>query len=105
MRLPLLPPSSLSSEQKDLYDDIMGVVNENFGSFMTARNDGALIGPFNLSSFRSRSLGHEQDDVSTYNASEIGTSDSRAGHRNAALRKISNLWPRTSGGRRRCANC
>ncbi|MGA2020547.1 MAG: hypothetical protein ABSH02_08165 [Candidatus Sulfotelmatobacter sp.] len=47
MRLPLLPPSSLSNEQKDLYDDIMGVVNENFGSFMTARKDGALIGPFN----------------------------------------------------------
>ena len=47
MRLHLLPPSSLSSEQKELYDDIMGVVNENFGSFVTAREDGALIGPFN----------------------------------------------------------
>jgi 4-carboxymuconolactone decarboxylase len=47
MRLPLVPPSSLSSEQKDLYDDIMGVVNENFGSFVTTREDGALIGPFN----------------------------------------------------------
>jgi 4-carboxymuconolactone decarboxylase len=47
MRLPLVPPSSLSSEQKGLYDDIMGVVNENFGSFVTAREDGALIGPFN----------------------------------------------------------
>ena len=47
MCLPLRPPSSLSSEQKELYDDIMGVVNENFGSFVTAREDGALIGPFN----------------------------------------------------------
>jgi 4-carboxymuconolactone decarboxylase len=47
VRLPLLPPSSLSSEQKDLYDDILGVVNENFGSFITEREDGALIGPFN----------------------------------------------------------
>ena len=47
MRLHLLPPSSLSREQKELYDDIMGVVNENFGSFVTAREDGALIGPFN----------------------------------------------------------
>ena len=47
MRLHLLPPSSLSSEQKELYDDMMGVVNENFGSFVTAREDGALIGPFN----------------------------------------------------------
>jgi hypothetical protein len=25
----------------------LGVVNENFGSFVTAREDGALIGPFN----------------------------------------------------------
>lgn len=47
MRLPLLPPSSLSSEQKELYDDIMGVVQENFGSFISTREDGALIGPFN----------------------------------------------------------
>jgi Enoyl-CoA hydratase/isomerase len=47
MRLPLLPPSSLSSEQKELYEDIMGVVKESFGSFIAAREDGALIGPFN----------------------------------------------------------
>ncbi len=47
MRLPLLPPSSLSGEQKELYDDIMGVVKESFGSFIAAREDGALIGPFN----------------------------------------------------------
>ena len=47
MRLPLLPPSSLSSEQRELYDDIMSVVKENFGSFIVAREDGALIGPFN----------------------------------------------------------
>ena len=47
MRLPLLPPSSLSGEQKELYDDIMGVVKESFGSFIVTRQDGALIGPFN----------------------------------------------------------
>ncbi len=47
MRLPLLSPSSLSSQQKELYDDIMGVVKERFGSFVVAREDGALIGPFN----------------------------------------------------------
>ena len=47
MRLHRLPPSSLSRAQKALYDDMMGVVNENFGSFVTAREDGALIGPFN----------------------------------------------------------
>ncbi|MGH9355776.1 MAG: carboxymuconolactone decarboxylase family protein [Terriglobia bacterium] len=47
MHLPLLPPSSLSSEQKELYDDIMDVVKESFGSFIVTRQDGALIGPFN----------------------------------------------------------
>jgi hypothetical protein len=47
MRLPLLPPASLSSEQRELYDDIMGVVKESFGSFIVTREDGALMGPFN----------------------------------------------------------
>ena len=47
MRLPLLPPSSLSGEQKELYDDIMGVMNESFGSFVATREDGVLIWPFN----------------------------------------------------------
>jgi 4-carboxymuconolactone decarboxylase len=47
MRLPLLPPSRLSTEQKELYDDIMSVVKESFGSFIASREDGALIGPFN----------------------------------------------------------
>jgi 4-carboxymuconolactone decarboxylase len=47
MRLPLLPPSSLSDDQRAPYDDIMGVVNESFGSFVAMRQDGALIGPFN----------------------------------------------------------
>lgn len=47
MRLPLLPPSSLSAEQKILYDDIMAVVDESFGDLVAARKDGALIGPFN----------------------------------------------------------
>jgi 4-carboxymuconolactone decarboxylase len=47
VRLPLLPPCSLSSEQKALYDDIMAVANQRFGSFVATRQDGALIGPFN----------------------------------------------------------
>jgi 4-carboxymuconolactone decarboxylase len=47
MRLPLLPPSSLSSQQRELYDDITGVVKESFESFIATRKDGALIGPFN----------------------------------------------------------
>ncbi len=46
-RLPLLPPSTLYREQKELYDSIMDVVKESFGSFIVTREDGALIGPFN----------------------------------------------------------
>jgi 4-carboxymuconolactone decarboxylase len=47
MRLPLLPPSTLSPEQRELYDDVMGVIRKNFGELVTSRKDGALIGPWN----------------------------------------------------------
>ncbi len=47
MRLPLLPPDSLSSTQKDLYDDMVDVIEKNFGELVARRADGALIGPFN----------------------------------------------------------
>jgi 4-carboxymuconolactone decarboxylase len=47
MRLPLLSPSTLSSEQRALYDDVMEAVKGQFGSFVTMRKDGALIGPWN----------------------------------------------------------
>jgi alkylhydroperoxidase family enzyme len=47
MRLPLLPPASLSSVQKDLYDDMVDVIEKDFGELVARRADGALIGPFN----------------------------------------------------------
>jgi hypothetical protein len=37
-------PACRVSEQKELYDDIMSVVKESFGSFIMAREHGALIG-------------------------------------------------------------
>ncbi|MGO9925231.1 MAG: carboxymuconolactone decarboxylase family protein [Mycobacterium sp.] len=46
-RLPLLPPESLSPDQKDLYDDMVEVIDNNFGELIARRRDGALIGPFN----------------------------------------------------------
>jgi 4-carboxymuconolactone decarboxylase len=46
-RLPLLSPPSLSRDQKDLYDDMVGVIEKNFGELIARRKDGALIGPFN----------------------------------------------------------
>jgi len=47
MRLPLLPPTSLSPDQADLYGDMVAVVEKNFGDLVARRDDGALIGPFN----------------------------------------------------------
>jgi 4-carboxymuconolactone decarboxylase len=47
MRLPLLPPSTLTPEQRDLYDDVMEVIKKNFGELITSRKDGALVGPWN----------------------------------------------------------
>jgi alkylhydroperoxidase family enzyme len=47
MRLPLLPPASLSPDQKNLYDDMADVIEKNFGELVARRSDGALIGPFN----------------------------------------------------------
>ena len=47
MRLPLLPPASLSPDQKNLYDDMADVIEKNFGELIARRSDGALIGPFN----------------------------------------------------------
>jgi hypothetical protein len=47
MRLPLLPPATLSADQKDLYDDMVAVIETNFGELVARRQDGALIGPFN----------------------------------------------------------
>jgi len=43
----LLPPATLSAEQKTLYDDMVAVIETNFGELVARRTDGALIGPFN----------------------------------------------------------
>ncbi|HZC10240.1 MAG TPA: 4-carboxymuconolactone decarboxylase [Mycobacterium sp.] len=47
MRLPLLSPTNLSPDQADLYDDMVAVIEKNFGDLVARRKDGALIGPFN----------------------------------------------------------
>jgi len=46
-RLPVLPPESLSPDRRDLYDDMVEVIDNNFGELVARRDDGALIGPFN----------------------------------------------------------
>jgi 4-carboxymuconolactone decarboxylase len=47
MRLPLIPPSELSEDQKALYDDMKEGIAGNFNLFQTIREDGALMGPWN----------------------------------------------------------
>jgi len=47
MRLPPILPDHLSAEQRALYDDMVEVIDVNFGDLIATDGDGALIGPFN----------------------------------------------------------
>jgi 4-carboxymuconolactone decarboxylase len=47
MRLPLIVPAELTSEQKALYDDMRRGISSNFDAFKAVRDDGALMGPWN----------------------------------------------------------
>jgi alkylhydroperoxidase family enzyme len=47
MRLPLIPPSELSDQQKPLYADMRRGIASNFNLFKTITDDGALMGPWN----------------------------------------------------------
>jgi 4-carboxymuconolactone decarboxylase len=47
MRLPLIPPAELTSQQKALYDEMRKGIARNFNAFKVEREDGALMGPWN----------------------------------------------------------
>jgi 4-carboxymuconolactone decarboxylase len=47
MRLPLIPPSQLTAQQKALYDEMRKGIASNFNAFKVEREDGALMGPWN----------------------------------------------------------
>lgn len=47
MRLPLIAPSDLTPEQQPLYDDMRKGIASNFNAFVSQREDGALMGPWN----------------------------------------------------------
>jgi 4-carboxymuconolactone decarboxylase len=47
MRLPLIPPKDLTSEQRPLYDEMRNGIAKNFNAFKVEREDGALMGPWN----------------------------------------------------------
>jgi 4-carboxymuconolactone decarboxylase len=48
MRLPIIPPANLNSEQKPLYEEMREGITRNFQGFVNIRDDGALLGPWNL---------------------------------------------------------
>src|SRR3954466_14525462 len=46
MRLPLIPPSALSEEQRPLHADMREGIERNFRGFAAMREDGVLLGPW-----------------------------------------------------------
>ena len=48
MRLPHLPPNSLTPEQRQLYDRNLRQIAKGFTAFRTQREDGALLGPWGV---------------------------------------------------------
>lgn len=48
MRLPLLPTTELSADQRPLYDDMRKGIEANFKGFIAMNESGQLIGPWNL---------------------------------------------------------
>jgi 4-carboxymuconolactone decarboxylase len=47
MRLPLITPADLSTEQRPVYDDMRAGIEKNFQGFKTIAENGALLGPWN----------------------------------------------------------
>lgn len=47
MRLPLIPPSALSEEQRPLHADMREGIEQKFRGFAAMREDGTLLGPWN----------------------------------------------------------
>ena len=47
MRLPLMSPSALNSEQRRLYDDMRKGIETNFKGFTAIDDSGRLVGPWN----------------------------------------------------------
>ena len=47
MRVPPIPPSSLTAAQRPLYDSMRAGISAKYDLFTTIREDGALLGPWN----------------------------------------------------------
>ena len=62
MRLPTLPPDRLTAEQRALYDRNVEQIAHGFTAFRTAREDGALLGPWGVF-LHEPAVGHAHYDV------------------------------------------
>ena len=47
MRLPLIAPADLSSEQREVYEDMRAGIEKGFQGFKSVADNGALMGPWN----------------------------------------------------------
>jgi 4-carboxymuconolactone decarboxylase len=47
MRLPLISPSDLTSEQRPIYEDMRAGIEQHFQGFSSIAENGALMGPWN----------------------------------------------------------
>jgi 4-carboxymuconolactone decarboxylase len=46
MRLPFIPPTNISAEQRPLYEDMKVGIAAKYSNFATMRGDGAILGPW-----------------------------------------------------------
>ena len=46
MRLPIIPPTDITAEQRPLYEDMKIGIAAKYSSFTTIREDGAILGPW-----------------------------------------------------------
>lgn len=46
LRLPPIPPSAMSTEQRALHDEMVDAIGKHLQGFVSDRQDGALVGPF-----------------------------------------------------------
>jgi len=47
MRLPLIAPADLRSEQREVYEDMRAGIEKSFQGFRSVAGNGALMGPWN----------------------------------------------------------
>ena len=84
MRLPLISPSDLTSEQSAVYDDMRAGIEQNFQGFSSIAENGALMGPWNpgcMSPVRKTNLGANKSALLLAFAAETRSRSRYSRHR------------------------